>query len=167
MKALRSELVLEDFSIIDTECHFIPFEEMGANFNEVQESYPIDIDFDVKENDAKDSIVIFAEVVINGDKKPGYHIFASGCALFSFDRSKKINHEKRIAFIQSAVSICITNLRSFVANLTAYYPMGRFNFAAIDAIDLWNQKVEMNQTKALETEHADKPTGDKARKAKK
>jgi hypothetical protein len=40
----------------------------------------------------------------------------------------------------SGVSICITNLRAFIANLTSSYPLGRFNFPAIDVNDLIQKK---------------------------
>jgi hypothetical protein len=40
----------------------------------------------------------------------------------------------------SALNICIVNIRSYIANMSSYFPLGRFNFHTIDMPSLITEK---------------------------
>lgn len=144
MKAKKSELQLKDFAIIDSKCEFIPFEEEEFNFEIIQESHSIDIDFDISKNDSEEdtTYAIISRVTINEEKKSGYYIHIESCCVFSLPDSK-LDSKSRVSLINSAIAISITNTRSYIANVTSYMPFGKFSFAAIDMTDLLNQKAKL------------------------
>ena len=141
MKATKSALILKDFTILNSKCEVIPFDNAkGKDFKETQDSFPIEIDFGIQED--KDETLVFVKVSINSEKESGYSIFSEGVGLFCFDKSQDLSLDERKGLIQfSAVSICITNIRAYIANITSYYPFGKFNFASIDMNELLKQKI--------------------------
>ena len=145
MIVTKSPLLLKSFTVLNSSCHTIPFSEMegGASFKETQDKYAIDLDFGIKKEKLSGQTLIFVKLSINPEKNPGYSIFAEGVGIFSFDETEELSEKDKRGLIQySAVSICITNVRSFVANMTAYSPFGIYNFPSIDMNALLKQKSE-------------------------
>jgi len=143
MIATKSPLFLREFTILKSICEVIPFAEDNVDIKSVLANYPIDIDFG-RQDDAENNInAVYVKVTINPEKCPGYSIYVEGVGIFSFEEKANLSSDEKNSLIQySGVTICITNLRAYVANITAYYPFGKFNFATIDMIDLMKQKKE-------------------------
>lgn len=149
MIASKSPLILKEFTILNTDCEVIPFSSPDFDFITEQISYPIDLDFGIQENEEEGVTAIFIKTEINSERRPGYHIFSEGMGLFTFDDINNLSSEDKQGLIQySAINICITNLRAYIANITAYYPFGKFNFSAIDMTDLLRQKMNLSEAKA-------------------
>ncbi len=146
MIATKSPLILKSFTILSSNCEFFPLEDINTTaFNEVQDSYPIDLDFEIQEEEASGQIGIFVKVIINSEKKPGYSLYVEGVGFFTFDAEANLpDDEKRNLIQYSGVSISITNLRSYIANMTSYYPFGKYNFPSIDVNDLFRKKADQN-----------------------
>ena len=78
--------------------------------------------------------------------KPGYSIGVTGIGFFEFDKETKLTEDQRIQMLQnSALSICITNLRSYISNQTSYFPWGSFSFHAVDIQDLLISKEKSSE----------------------
>jgi preprotein translocase subunit SecB len=152
MIAKRSELILESFVIVDSNCSIVVPEE-PIEFHPITdtESLPVEIDFRIeKEVDSERyRIIVSLEVNNCADKKNGYSITANGMGFFSFDPNANLNETEKAQFLEmSGLSICITNLRSFVTNLTAYYPWGSFTFHAVDVVAMLKDKKEAEEKEA-------------------
>jgi len=134
METKASQLVLEDFIITNSTCHLKEFQITDTNINKIrkkQANHPVLMDYEIKKANDKPEFVIGIKVVINPDHLDGYAIEVGGVGLFTI--SKEMD-EKEIANLIhfSAINICIANIRSYIANMTSYFPLGRFNFHAID-----------------------------------
>jgi len=143
METKASPLVLEDFYITNCNCNFEQFPTTN-NVKELrgkQAKYPVLIDYEIKKTKDKPDFIIGLKVVINPDHLEGYIIEVKGVGVFTI--SKKMD-EKEIAnlIFYSAMNICIANIRSYIANMTSYFPIGRFNFHAIDMPSLIKEKQE-------------------------
>lgn len=141
----KSPLVLNDFLLLNSGCEFI--EPSGdvkeLNIISIMDSYPIDIDFGIK--DDVEAFNIFVKIEINrcDTKHTGYSIVAEGVGLFCFNKEVTFSDDERRNFINvSALSICISNLRAIITNMTAYYPLGKYTLPSIDLGMLLKDKAE-------------------------
>ena len=147
MKLVKSDLILEEFFIINSNYNFIEPEENSIDKKELLEGYKIDIDFivrDIKNEDNK--YIIFTKVEINSDDNqiPGYDIFAEGVSIFSFNLNSKLTDREKSEFLwSSGVSISINNLRNFLGSMTSYCPLGKYTLPSVDLTSLLNTKKEM------------------------
>ena len=147
MKLVKSDLILEEFFIINSNCNFIEPEENSFDKKKLLEGYKIDIDFivrDIKNEDNK--YIIFTKVEINSDDNqiPGYDIFAEGVSIFSFNLNSKLTEREKSDFLwHSGVSISINNLRNFLCSMTSYCPLGKYTLPSVDLTSLLNTKKEM------------------------
>lgn len=149
MEVVNSILVLDDFSIMRSSIGHTPIDKGNLSFKEIQNRYPLNIDFDVYHNSEYTSHLIRIFLYQNIDCKPGYNINVEAAGIFSF--SEELDKDQKREFIlNSALGMCITNLRSFVANTTSYYLFGRYDFPAIDVSDLLNQKMTLELQKKEE-----------------
>jgi hypothetical protein len=142
METKASPLVLEDFIITFSNCDIIGLQTANKNINKIrdkQANYPVLIDYDIKKMKDKSDFIIGMRVIINPNKLEGYNITVSGVGYFTIS---EITNQKEIANLIhfSALNICIANLRSYIANMTSYFPMGRYNFKAIDMLNLIKSK---------------------------
>lgn len=142
MLAKRSELEIREFSILRSKCTFQPVTEVSGDMscNEFMARYPIDIDFDIHQNKEEGVYFVFVSVEINPDNQAGYSIMAEGCGVFNMNTKVDEDPQLDALVLHSGVNICITNLRAYIANMTASYPMGKYNFHLIDMVDLLNNK---------------------------
>jgi hypothetical protein len=147
MKLIKSDLILEEFFIINSNYNFIEPEENSIDKKELLEEYKIDIDFivrDIKNEDNK--YIIFTKVEINSDDNqiPGYDIFAEGVSIFSFNINSKLTENEKSEFLwSSGVSISINNLRNFLSSMTSYCPLGKYTLPSVDLTSLLNTKRKM------------------------
>jgi len=149
MIAKRSALILESFVIVDNNCSIV-VPEVPIEFLPIieTEGFPIGIDFRIEKENNVERYRIFVSVEINNstDKKNGYSIAVNGMGFFSFDTNTKIDENEKNQLLEySGLSICITNLRSFITNQTSYYPWGSFTFHAVDVRALLKEKKELEE----------------------
>jgi hypothetical protein len=145
MIAKKSDLILKKFVIVVSHLSFIlPIDEKGNNPFDILNSYPVDIDFRIEKDITEEIFRIVASVNINAnneDIKPGYSISATGMCFFEFDMATELSEDQKMQMLQiSGLSICITNLRSYIANQTSYFPWGSYSFYAVDVQDLLKSK---------------------------
>ncbi|MDR2951509.1 MAG: hypothetical protein LBV71_20155 [Prevotella sp.] len=162
MEALNSVLVLDDFSIRSSYIEHSTVNE-DRSLREIQNEYPINIDFDVYHNSEYTSHLITISLVQNLEKKPGYVIDIEATAIFSFSKELETD-EKKEFILNSGVSICITNLRSYIANVTSYHFYGKYDFPAIDVSDLLRKKIASFDEERTGTKKTKKIRQDKSRK---
>lgn len=149
MIAKRSVLKLESFSILDSKCSIVlPNEPIEFQPIADTETFPVEIDFRLEKENDVERYRIFVSLEINNctDKKNGYSIAVSGMGFFSIDETEQIEEKDKIQLLESSgLSICITNLRSYITNQTSYYPWGSFTFHAIDVHALLKEKKEQEE----------------------
>ncbi|WP_108423007.1 hypothetical protein [Flagellimonas amoyensis] len=152
MKLIESDLILEEFFIVNSNYAFIEPNEDLTDIKDLMRDYSLDIDFvvrDVKNEDNK--YLIFAKVEINDNENPvpGYTIFAEGISIFRFNESATLSERDRSEFLwTSGVSISINNLRNYISTKTSYYPLGKYTLPSVDLTRLLNTKRElMNEQK--------------------
>lgn len=144
MISKRSDLVLDNFIIVESQLSFIIQNEQSETSTiELLNSYPVDIDFSLEQDNNEEFYRIVVTVKINfcDNKEPGYSVFVTGMGFFRFSQVTKLNEEQKVQMLQtSGLSICITNLRSYIANQTSYFPWGGFSFHAVDIQHLLEEK---------------------------
>ncbi len=144
MIAKRSDLTLNNFVIVDSRLSFIISDEQtNVEPIEMLNSYPVDIDFNIEQDNNAELFRIVTTVQINNckEKKPGYSIAATGMGFFSFAPESSLTEDHKIQMLQtSGLSICITNLRAYIANQTSYLPWSSFSFHAVDIQALLKEK---------------------------
>jgi hypothetical protein len=146
METKESVLELVNFNIIDTSCRYIPFPSSHNKDKSNQNQLPVIIDFEVKINREDRVFLIFLSTTINPKNDPGY--FADVESVGVFRINQEINDNEEFGLIHfSGLQICIANVRSFIGNITSYYPAGRFLFHSIDLRDLVEKKVKIEKEK--------------------
>lgn len=158
MLAKKSILKLERFSIVKSSCETLAFEEFPDSIQDYMQNYSIDIDFDILETpnvpeEKKGVHFISVKIIINPEKKPGYHIVTEGLGLFSFPTDIQLNDDTKSNFLLSGVNICITNLRSFISTITTNYPFDQYLFPTIDMNDLIEKKKKQIQESEMNQKH--------------
>jgi preprotein translocase subunit SecB len=149
MISKRSDLVLDNFIIVDSQLSFVILnEQTDIQPAERLNSYPVDIDFSLEQDNHEEFYRIVVAVKINfcDNKDPGYSIFVTGMGFFKFAQNTKLNEEQKIQMLQtSGLSICITNVRSYIANQTSYFPWGSYSFHAVDIQHLLEEKQKTSE----------------------
>lgn len=144
MIAQRSDILLERFVVVDSHLSMMISEgSTGLMPEDILNSYPVDIDFNLEKDKDIEIYRIVTTIEINncGNKKPGYSIAVTGIGFFKFSPDTKLPDEQKVQMLQtSGLSICITNIRSFIANQTSYMPWGVFSFYAVDIHALLKEK---------------------------
>lgn len=154
MKARRSILKLEQFTILTSALETIPFEEnVTDKLSEYLEALSIDIDFEIltpfegipKE---KDYFMVSVRIHINEEAESGYRIQVEGAGLFSLpdDSPLEDNNSLRSDLMRSGVNIAITSLRNYIITITAFSPFSHYTLPAIDMNDLFSQKQKQKET---------------------
>lgn len=145
MIAQRSELILKNYVIVESKVSIVFPEGDQVEFDPIvaTDEYPININFELEKRNDEDVYRIITFVKINDceDKKPGYSIAATGIGFFAFPVDSSLTDEEKHQMLHiSGLSICITNTRLFIKNLTSYYPWGGFSFHAVDINSLLSEK---------------------------
>jgi len=150
MKLIKSELILEEFFIVNSNYRFIEPENDNENFKKLIDDYEIDIDFVVRDiKNEENRYLIFTKININNSEKqlPGYGLFAEGVAIYKFPKDTKLSEKEKSDFVwTSGVSISINSLRNYLSTVTSYYPFGKYNLPSVDLTSLLNTKrKELNK----------------------
>lgn len=152
MIAKKSVLVLNDFAITKSVSEIFLDETIANNneFREIQDKYDIDVDFDIYKNDEYSTASIMIKISINQEKKKGYYIYVEGMGIFSFNKIEDITEKERNDLIlYSGLSMCITNIRTYISNMTSYFLFGKYNFAPINMNELIKNKIELEVSTGL------------------
>ncbi|MTK52994.1 hypothetical protein [Paludibacter sp.] len=149
INATKSPLILIDFAIVSSSGLFRGNIESRADLEKKMALYPIEIDFGISQQDNTKTYQILSKIAINfplnekEEPKEGYSLFAESVGFFGFDANAELSDKQKQEFLQfSALSICITNMRLYLSNLTSYFPFGKYNFPSIDINALLHDKAE-------------------------
>lgn len=153
MKLIKSELILEDFFIVNSNYTFIEPENDNINLKDLIKDYEIDIDFIVKDvKNENNKYIVFTKVDINNrdNKLAGYSIFAECVSIYSFDPKKKLNEKDKSDFLWvSGVSISINSIRNYLSAITSYFPLGKYTLPSVNLTSLLNTKRKsLNEKKS-------------------
>ena len=146
MIAQKSDLILINFAVVDSKVSFVDKGLQGnedINPLEILEKYPVDIDFELSKDESSNVYRVVTRIQVNNSEKSeaGYSINVTGLGFFSFDKNSELNEEQKSQLLQiSGLSICITNLRLYIANQTSYFPWGPYSFHAVDIQKLLSEK---------------------------
>lgn len=144
MIALKSEIQLDNFVVLQSHYGFSPPQKIPKDINKLFRSYQIDIDFVHQEKDER-KIQVFTKISVNqsGNPIPGYQLFVEGTAQFSFNETNELAGVEKINLkFFSTVSILIGNLRNTLTAMTASAPLGPYQLPLINITDLFNKKAE-------------------------
>lgn len=150
MELVKSELILEEFFIVNSDYNFIEPENNDINFKQLINDYKIEIDFIVRDIKTEENrYLIFTKININykEDKIPGYSLFTEGVSIFSFSPKSKLSEKEKSDFLwTSGVSISINNIRNYISAITSYCPFGKYTLPSVDLTSLLNTKrKELNK----------------------
>lgn len=152
MKIPKSDLELIEFVIINSEYRFHePKDDIEINIRELFSDYELNIDFGTSEpiEDEDNIFNIFIKIDINNGKDPlpGYSIFCEGVGLFKIPNLKTLEDSVANNLLQiSSLSISINSIRSYLMNITNYYPFGKFILPSIDMNQLISSKVQEKES---------------------
>ncbi|MEG1615695.1 MAG: hypothetical protein RR339_02095 [Bacteroidales bacterium] len=150
MLTYHSDLKTNTFYIIKSCCELIvPKHEFDPA--RIFLSYPIDIDYSVKERGGGKTFRVLIDVKINfPDKFPGYSIMVEAMGDYSIESDKPLNKvDKEHLMNYTAVERSIEYIRGYVANITSQYPLGKYIFQGINMEMLYQSKLE--QLKKIKT----------------
>jgi len=138
MKPSASVLNILDFAILRLEFEFIP-DLNNVNFKQTFDEYDLNIDFGLR---ISENIQVFMKGEINADKKlPGYSIFIEVGCVFKLDENINITNEAKDS-IQgySTIYMALNVMRTYISQITANGPLGKYTLPSIDLNDLIEQK---------------------------
>ena len=99
----------------------MPTEVEENNPIDILNSYPVDITFVLNRYRGDLQIVASVNINVNNEENmPGYSITTTGMC-FEFDKTAVLSKDQNQMLQISGLSICITNLRSYIANQTSYF----------------------------------------------
>ena len=146
MIAEKSVLCLDRFDILESQCDCIFSDDETLDLLEETCKYPVDIDFNVRTDEERIFLIgVHVRINASGEAKPmtGYSVSVSRIGLFKLpDGLSEIEIQ---GYLNSGVSICITNLRSYISTITSFYPLGRFSFHAVDMLALFKSKQQLTE----------------------
>jgi hypothetical protein len=149
MELIKSQLELIDFYIINTDYKFIDTQKENIDPKIFFSEYELDFDFMPKHNN--EQYLVYIKININKVENPlpGYSFFVEAVCIFNFSEEKeKLSDAVKSEFIwTSGVSIAINNLRTYISNITVYYPFGKFSLPTVDltsAIDTKRKQLSEN-----------------------
>lgn len=143
MITYQSDLKTNSFYIIKSCCELIvPKAEVEPG--RIFLSYPVDIDYSIKERAGEKTFRVLMEVSINyPGKSPGYAVMVEAMGDFSIESERKLTSIERNHLINyTAIEACIEYIRGYVANITSQYPLGKYIFAGINMEALYKTKLE-------------------------
>ena len=146
MITYQSDLINNSFYIIKNSCELIvPKSEIDPRSTFL--SYPIDIDYSIKERKGEKTFRILMDISINyPGKLPGYSIYIESMGDFSINNEKKKSIKEREHLINYiAVERCIEYCRGVIAYITSQYPLGKYFIAGINMEALYLSKLEQQK----------------------
>jgi preprotein translocase subunit SecB len=147
MKAIPSEIKLEQFSILQSHYTYIVPKKRIKDIKSLLDEYEIDIDFAHQSNENK-SIKVFTKIGVNNcdNPAPGYQLIIEGVAVFSFSETENLDEkQKNNLKFYSTVNIIIGYLRNCLASMTASSPLGQYLLPPININDLFIKKADQNK----------------------
>lgn len=145
MLAKRSPLKWHNFALLQSHFRFVDNrnEDGPVDVEALFESYPIDIDFALKE--PEDGLrAVFVKVLVNWpDEGPvGYKLFVEAVGMFSITDEENLSKEIRSNLAHySTVNMMLNRIRSHISEVTASSALGTFTLPGVDITDLFKQKA--------------------------
>ncbi|QEM08740.1 hypothetical protein [Mucilaginibacter rubeus] len=150
MKVKESPLILKDFFVLRQQFEYIAPDAKSVDRSTILSyfsKYDIDIDFMIRQHDANDDILFYIKVFINSNEDepslPGYSIYCECLSVMDFDRTSSFDEDQRLSLLyNSALSMSISQLRTFIALMTSMCPLGKYVLPSIDLNSLIEAKKE-------------------------
>lgn len=148
MIAKKAPFQFTDIVLNQSSFKFQPFPANAKIPDDVERTvsnYVVDINFMFKEEDnEQEGSFLFAKVSVNmNDPSPGYVIFAECMGYIATKVYEGLNdrqHQNQVSI--PAINSAINFLRGYIANITAYAPLGKYILPTIDLADLLKSKGE-------------------------
>jgi len=151
MELIKSELILEEFFIVNSSYNFNEPTSDNVNVKKLVDDYEIDIDFVVRDiKNEENKYLIFTKLNINNKEKQlaGYSLFVEGVSIYSFNRNAKLTESEKSDFLwMSGVSISINSLRNYLSAITSFSPFGKYTLPSVDLTSLLNTKRKNHNKK--------------------
>ena len=148
MKARFSPLQLLDFKLLESHIEFVVPDQGELDVKELFQSYSVDIDFGLQENENDHEIQLFTVIQINlGEQEtlPGYKIMVEGGGTFRIQNPEELDENLKKNLTQfSTLNMMINNLRNIIYQITNLGPMGGYLLPPIDISQLLRDKVGDN-----------------------
>ena len=148
MKARFSPLQLLDFKLLESHIEFVVPDEGELDVKQLFQSYSVDIDFGLQENENDHEIQLFTVIQINlGEQEtlPGYKIMVEGGGTFRIQNPEELDENLKKNLTQfSTLNMMINNLRNIIYQITNLGPMGGYLLPPIDISQLLRDKVGDN-----------------------
>ncbi|AFL86153.1 Preprotein translocase subunit SecB [Belliella baltica DSM 15883] len=145
MKAKFSPLQLLDFKLLESHFEFLVPEESEIDIKELFQSYSVDIDFGIRNNEKAQEIQLFTMIQVNSGKEgslPGYKIMVEGGGTFRIQNSEALEENLKNNLTQfSTLNMMINNLRNIIYQITNLGPMGGYLLQPIDITQLLRDKA--------------------------
>ncbi len=149
MDILRSELDLKDFVVLKCNFESIFPEKEAVEASKALKDLPVDIDFNLFQNEKSNEfrIVIDVKINCNEEKLPGYTIVAKAASRFDLNIIEENPEDKKNGLINSAVQITINSVRGYLWSGTSFGIYGRYTLPTINLPALMKAKVDQKEKK--------------------
>lgn len=145
MKTKFSPLQLLDFKLLESHVEFVIPKEVEVDIKELFQSYAVDIDFSLRENEQTKEIQLFTIIEVNEDGEkslPGYKIMVEGGGTFRIQNPEALEENLKNNLTQfSTLNMMINNLRNIIYQITNLGPMGGYLLPPIDITQLLRDKA--------------------------
>ena len=145
MKAKFSPLQLLDFKLLESHFEFLVPEESEIDIKELFQSYSVDIDFGIRNNEEAQEIQLFTMIQVNSGEEgslPGYKIMVEGGGTFRIQNPDELEDNLKNNLTQfSTLNMMINNLRNIIYQITNLGPMGGYLLPPIDIMQLLRDKA--------------------------
>ncbi|SMD43097.1 hypothetical protein SAMN00777080_1674 [Aquiflexum balticum DSM 16537] len=145
MKAKFSPLQLLDFKLLESHVEFVVPEEVELDVKELFQSYSVDIDFGLRNNEDEQEIQLFTIIQVNSgedDTLSGYKIMVEGGGTFRIQNPEELEENLKNNLTQfSTLNMMINNLRNIIYQITNLGPMGGYLLPPIDITQLLRDKA--------------------------
>jgi hypothetical protein len=137
--------------IIDFRIKKVQFQYVSSNSGEDFEdynTYPVDLDFDFIQGVGKNFFSLDVYISSNIEKnilEPGYSFSLNASAEFYYNEDKINKPSKSFSIFQSGLEIAIGQIRGYLANVSAFSPVGVYHLPSLDLIKLFERKFEQLQ----------------------
>jgi preprotein translocase subunit SecB len=145
MLAKKSELNIVSLLIFG--CNFSAIPINSEIKMPIIDNIDLDIDFNILTNKSdKSRFKIILSITGNNAqvKLPGYFFSIMSEGVFKIDGIDSMKKEQIDGFLKlSALPILINHIRSYLINISSYYPYGKYVLPAVDLTDLLNSKSKL------------------------
>jgi preprotein translocase subunit SecB len=146
----QSPLELIEFVVLEQHFEFIPSDIAIEDTRALFSKYIVDIDFGIKKMQPDiHQMRVKASINYIDSPESGYKIYLETGGIFKIDEKMKDQETYSNLLYRSTLSMQLNYLRTFIADVSSHFPLGRYWLPSIDLVDLINEKAKQQNAEKM------------------